>query len=231
MAAATAASFWAPDAKLFSKPALARIVFFHLPEAIACALFLFGGAYFAIRYLMSREQHWDRRAAVAMEVTVVLGILTLITGILFSKMQWGAWWGWDPRQTSFLLVMLIIGAYFALRSAFANDEAKRATVGAAYLLASLLPILFLLFVYPRLPSTVSLHPETKLTATFDGTYKAVYWTIFLFLLLTSVWIYRLSVRALALESELEVLHGELANRDDSAATGVVRPVSISSERG
>lgn len=230
MSAGIIASFKAPPASGFSEPDLARIVFFHLPEAIACSLFLFAGAYFSIRYLMDRDLNWDIRAAVCQHMTMVLGVLTLITGILFSRMQWGAWWGWDPRQTSFLLVMLIIGAYFALRSGF-TDERKRATVAAAYELASLMPILFLLFVYPRLPSTVSLHPETKLTTTFDPTYKVVYWSIFLMVMGVSIWIYRLSVRASLIEAKIEELHGQLDDRDGSAVTGVVRPVSVPADGG
>lgn len=224
------AAFWAPDADLFSQPALARIVFFHLPEAIACSLFLFGGSYFSFRVLRDRQLHWDLRASSCMQLVLVLGVLTLMTGILFSKVQWLKWWGWDPRQTSFLLVMLIIGAYFALRSAY-SDEAKRASFSAAYALATLLPILFLLFVYPRLPSTISLHPETKLTTTFDPTYKAVYWGLFVMIFSTSAWLYRMSVRVGLLTSELEKAHGELANRDDSAPTGVVRTISVSSDGG
>ncbi len=230
MAAATVLSFLAPDAADFQRPGLARIVFFHLPCALGSTAFLSLSAWFALRYLLSRSGHWDARSAAAMEMGFLLGLLALATGIVFAKVQWGAWWNWDPRQTSFLLVMLMVGAYFALRSAFA-DGAKRAAVSSAYVLASLLPIVFLVFVYPRLAQVTTLHPDVVRQGGLDSTYRSVFLAVFGLLLAACGWIYRLRVRAWVLESELEVIRAGLADRDRPAAAGVVRAVSVPDERG
>ncbi len=216
----------AAPAESFQSPELARIVFFHLPCALISSLFLVLGAAFAAARLVKGGAAWDRRSHACIEIAFVFGLLALATGIIFSKVQWGAYWSWDPRQTSFLLVMLIVGAYFALRSAFA-DEARRGAVSAAYALASLLPILFLVFVYPRIVTT--LHPDVVREGGFDNEYRVVFLVNLAAILGVAAWLYNLRVRCASLESNLEETLARLADRDRPAAVGVVRPVSLSSE--
>src|SRR5437016_11031175 len=101
VALATLAAFLVPPAQNFREPDLARIIFFHLPCAISTPLFFFFASYCSLRYLMSKEMHWDIRASSANSIGYILALLTMATGMLFSRVQWGAWWQWDPRQTSF----------------------------------------------------------------------------------------------------------------------------------
>ncbi|HEY0868402.1 MAG TPA: cytochrome c biogenesis protein CcsA [Fimbriimonas sp.] len=228
IAVGTVATFTAPDAKSFMNPELARMVFWHLPNAITSTLFLLATTWFSLRYLQTKQEHWDVRATAAQEIALVTGILTLATGILFSKYQWGNWWDWDPRQTSFLFVMMFVGAYFALRAAF-DDPTKRASNSAAYSVATILPLLFLIFVFPRLPSVAntSLHPDVVRKGGFDVSYKTVFYSMFVLIGMLCVVLYRLRVRAGLMELALEESYAELASRDDSAATRMVRPVSLS----
>lgn len=215
-----------PDAKAFQNEALARIIFWHLPAALVCTLFLLAAPYFAFRYLKTKDFSWDLRATAATEIGMLTGMITLITGIIFSDVQWGAPWSWDPRQTSFLLVMLIVGAFFALRAAF-SDREKRASNSAAYLLASVLPILFLIFVFPRV--LMSLHPDVVRKGGFDSTYNTVFLSMFVLFFAVNVWMYKLRVGAGLLEETLEDSIGELAVGGDPAPSGVVRRVSVHDE--
>lgn len=225
------ASFLVPNAPMFPKPELARMIFFHLPCALLTVPYLFGAAYFSFRYLRTREAIWDIRSAAAHESAGVLSILTMATGILFSKAQWGDWWSWDPRQTSFLIVLLILGAYFALRAAF-EDSDRRATNSAAYALASLLPNLFLIFVFPRMPNRFSLHPSnTIVSGGFDTPYRTVLLGLIVTLGFFTYWTYRQRIRLGVLENQLEETNGQLDTRNDSAPIGVVRPVRLPHESG
>lgn len=223
----TLAAFLVPDAKAFQQPGLARIIFFHLPCAIATPLFLFAGSYFSIRYLRSKSEEWDIRANSANELGYVLALLTMITGIIFSKVQWGAWWQWDPRQTSFLLLLLLYAAYFALRTAY-DDEQVRAKFSAAYSAFSCLPAFFLIFVFPRLPIVESFHPnQAILSGGFDSTYRTVLYSMFFLILIFCIMIYRLSVRAGLLELRIRNDDGKLETYSGAATpTGVVRPISL-----
>lgn len=262
MGGAVVWSFLVPDAAGFQKPSLARIVFFHLPPAFLATGFLFTGAWFSFRYLRSKEPEWDMRAVACIEVGFLMACLTMASGILFSKVQWLAWWNWDPRQTSFLMVLLLFSAYFLLRMAFPDRE-KRAGSAAAYAVASVLPAVFLIFVFPRLPHVVnnSLHPNETIPDTitggpaarpqvdvvedpnnppppakpetrgFDRNYTMVLFAVGGLLLATTIWTYRLRVRAGLLELEADLLNEGLDDRGDTAATGVVRPISLHDQGG
>lgn len=231
-AAMVAATLWAmqaPNAISFREPELARMIFFHLPCAFTGLLFLFFGSYHSIRFLTKRDMACDVRAAAANEMAVILFSLTMITGMLFSKAQWGAYWQGDPRQTSFLMNLLIVGAYMILRMAF-PDEQRRAHTSAVYNVASLLPTIFLVGVYPRLKQVVqvSSHPSTTIQqGLLKGEYGEIFLLVWGLLLATTIWMYRQRAKAGELELELESHNAKLDVRGDSAHIGVVRPVSVS----
>lgn len=158
----------APNATGFPNNELARIIFFHLP----CALLAFGllvhGAWTGFRYLRTGETGFDARNAAATELALVFAALTMATGVLFSKVQWNAWWQNDPRQTSFLIVLLLCAAGVALRAGL-QDERKSAKASAAYSVATILPQVFLIFALPRILE--SFHPsDTIVSGKLDGPY-------------------------------------------------------------
>lgn len=228
MAAVTVWGYTVPPAMDFAAPDLARMLFFHLPCAIMTSLLAFYAPYLAVRYLMDRKPEWDVRCLAANELGFLFGLLTMATGILFSQAQWGAWWSWDPRQTSFLLVLLIYGAYFALRAAI-SDDVKRASNSAAYCIATTLPVIFLIFVMPRI--LFSLHPSNTLVqGRLQGDYRSVFLAMLVLFAVLTIWLYKLRVRAGLAELALENVNGNFESGGSSApATGVVRPVPVSRE--
>jgi len=232
MGAVTLWSFHIPPALDFQQPQLARIFLWHFPCPMIATVILLIGAWFSFRYLRTGDRQWDERAAAANELGYLFCLLTMATGILFSEVQWGAWWQWDPRQTSFLMVLFVYAAYFGVRGAYSDAE-RRAANSAAYCLTALLPAMFLIYGYPRLPQiqSSSFHPTNSI---FEGRIKGEYLYAMLSVLtlvsLLCVWLYRMRVRAGLLEIESEKIYERLAIRGgDSAAPGVVRPISLSSE--
>ncbi len=225
--AATGYSFYIPPAKSFKDPDLARIICFHLPCAFITTGLLFLTAWFGFRYLKTRSEIWDVRTAAATELGAIFGTLTMLTGILFSRVQWGPWWQWDPRQTSFLFVLLLLVAGLALRAGLA-DEAKRASAGAAYALGTLIPAIFLIFVYPRLPyvQQVSFHPSATIqSGGFDGNYWSAILLNFIVITWATVVVYRMRIQSGM--QQWESHHAELdAHLGGAAPTGVVKPVSV-----
>lgn len=228
-------TFWSyavPDAKAFQKPELARIFFWHFPCPILATVLLILGAWCSLNYLRTSKLEWDVRSEAAHELGYVLCVLTMLTGIMFSYVQWGAWWQWDPRQTSFLLVLLVYLAYFVLRMAFQDGERKAAN-SAAYSLAALLPVLFLIFVFPRLPqiAQASFHPTKSIMAgEIKGAYAQVIVATMTLMSVLCVILYQMRVKVGLAELAAETDHGNLEDhRLRTAVTGVVRPVSLSSE--
>lgn len=88
-------------------------------------------------------------------------LLATISGAIFSKLTWGAFWNWDPRQTTIFILILIYGAYLTLRAAVKPEKA-RAKVSAVYSLLSVLTVPFLVFIVPRM--YFSLHPAPVLNS-------------------------------------------------------------------
>ncbi len=229
----TAWSFRVPDAAMFNEPSLARIIFFHLPCAFVGLTFYVWSVVMSWRYLSSREMRFDIRTEATNEMATIFFALTMATGILFSYVQWGAWWQGDPRQTSFLLVLMLQFAYMLLRSAF-TDEQKRASVAAVYNVACFLPIVFLVFVFPRLPQVASLssHPsQTIQKGLLVGEYLYVFLAVWALLTLFGI---KLVLQRIAVESvrlNREEMDGKLDISGDTAGFGVVRPISVPDEHG
>lgn len=139
-----------------------RILYVHVPNAWTSFVAFVAAGVWSVRYLMGgRRSEDDRAAAVAVELGLLFGLLATITGSIWARIQWGAWWNWDPRQTSVVLALLFYGAYLALRGAV-EDEEVRARTCAAYAAFGLVVAPFLYFVLPRL--SYSLHPEPVINA-------------------------------------------------------------------
>jgi heme exporter protein C len=68
----------------------------------------FTGLLLAIIYFLGKATTrfpWIEAATV---VATVLAVIGLITGILFSRPAWNAWWVWDPKHTVVLLNTLVL---------------------------------------------------------------------------------------------------------------------------
>ncbi|MCU1498877.1 MAG: Cytochrome c assembly protein [Acidimicrobiales bacterium] len=109
---------------------LVRIMYVHVPVAIACYLSFLVTAIGSVAYLWKKTAGWDLLAAASAEVGVVFTALTLATGSIWGKIAWGTWWEWDARLTSTLLLMVVYLGYLALRRAVLDPvvRAKRAAI-------------------------------------------------------------------------------------------------------
>jgi heme exporter protein C len=231
LACMTVFYFVVPDAKVFAEPALARTLFFHVPNAFLATGCLFLAAWHGWRYLRTRDLRYDVRLAAATELGALFAVLTLLSGVFFSRVQWGDWWHWDPRQTSFLMVTLLFGAALALRGGLSEGE-RRSKACAAYALAMLLPAVFLTFVFPRLPAVkaASFHPtQTIAEGQLDAWYRTGLYGTFLALGVLSVGLYRFRVKLG--EAESQGLDDGLDSSCDgrAAAAGAGRFVVVPAE--
>ncbi len=157
MSAFIAAAFlWPSPAEGFIGES-SRIVFFHVPCAWVAALAFLVAAGYSIAYLARRNPGADAIAHAAVRLGVVFALLTLATGSLFARIMWGSFWNWDPRQSSYLLLVFLYAAYLFLRASI-DDPERSARIGAAYAVFAAVLMPFLVFVVPRV--TESLHPQT-----------------------------------------------------------------------
>lgn len=156
MVAVTAAMFlWVPAQQGLGNTG--RIIIMHVPAGWLTVLAFGIAAVYSGLYLRRRRPADDDRALAAVEQGFLFSILSTVTGSIFAKVVWGSFWNWDPRQTSILILLLIYGAYFALRSAI-DDQERRRQLSAVYALLAFVTVPLLIFVVPRLAES-SLHPN------------------------------------------------------------------------
>ena len=158
LAAVVAAAFlWPKPAEGFIGES-SRIVFFHVPCAWTSTLAFLVAAGYSFAYLRRRNPWHDEIACAAVKLGLLFGVLTLVTGLPLRQASCGGrWWNWDPRESSYLLLVFLYAAYLFLRAAI-DDPERRARIAAVYALFAVVLMPFLVFVAPRV--TASLHPQT-----------------------------------------------------------------------
>ena len=80
-------------------------------------------------YLFLKDPRLDLFAASAAEVGTVFTTTVLVTGPIWGKTIWGAWWTWDARLTLTLFLWFIYLAYLVLRTAV-EEPGRRARYSA-----------------------------------------------------------------------------------------------------
>jgi heme exporter protein C len=176
-----------------------RIVFFHVPMAWISVLAFLVSCIASVMYLKRREPRDDIRAAVSAGLGLLFAVLATTTGAVFAKIMWGAYWNWDPRQTSITILLLIYAAYLALRGAVADPE-RRASLSAVYAILAFVTVPFLVFVVPRI--YWSLHPDTIINTRganeFDARYTQVLMASLVGFTGLYVWLYTIGCRVEAI---------------------------------
>ena len=132
-----------------------KIFYFHMPAACVSFIAMAFACYYCVRFLATKNQRFDTCAKVAMEIALVFVIMTMITGDLWTRFEWGVWWTWEPRLTTYFILMLMVFAFFILRNAVEDPE-RRATYSAVLgiLICVDVPICFM--ITRIIPSSV--HP-------------------------------------------------------------------------
>jgi heme exporter protein C len=116
-----------------------RILYLHAPSAFAAYGCIFVVAIASAVYLWKRSAAADRVAVAAAEVGVLMCTLVLVTGSIWGRARWGAWWTPDPRLTLTLILWAIYLSYVLLR-AFGGDEEEIAPYAAVLGIAGVLAI-------------------------------------------------------------------------------------------
>jgi heme exporter protein C len=108
-----------------------RIIYVHVPAAWMSLMVYTTMAVAAATGLIWRIKVAHAVAASCAPVGASFAAVTLVTGMLWGKPMWGAYWVWDPRLTFELLLLILFLGYMGLRSAF--DDLQRADRASAVL--------------------------------------------------------------------------------------------------
>lgn len=116
-----------------------RIFYLHMGcnfGALAAFLMSLTGS---IVYLVTRDLDWDRVTQASIEVGILFGLGTTMTGAIWAKPTWNTYWTWDPRLTTVTITLLIYIAYLLFRNGIENRQ-TRARFGSIYALFAFLSI-------------------------------------------------------------------------------------------
>src|SRR5579862_6507949 len=119
-----------------------RIMFIHVPAAwMASAVYLFIAIASAVA-LVWRHPLAEIAAQAAAPIGAAFTLVCLATGSLWGRPMWGAWWVWDARLTSVLVLFFLYLGYIALVNAF-DDQSRGARAGSLLALVGVvnLPII------------------------------------------------------------------------------------------
>src|SRR5688572_12117193 len=116
-----------------------RIMYVHVPAAVlamACYTLM---AVSALGTLVWRHPLADVAAKAAAPLGAAFTFLGLVTGSIWGKPMWGAWWVWDARLTSFLILFVMYLGLIAIWRAF-DDPARAGRIAAILILVGAINI-------------------------------------------------------------------------------------------
>lgn len=181
-----------------------RNLYYHVPLWFAMFILFISAVVLSAMHLATSKIKFDQQAASLTSVGILYGVLGLITGAIWAKHTWGAYWSFDVKQNMTAIGLLIYGAYFVLRIAI-EDAEKKARISAVYNIFAFATLIPLLYVIPRL--TDSLHPGAGGNITFgsedlDNTMRLVFYPAIIGWALFGVWLASLRFRTERLKHRL-----------------------------
>jgi len=108
-----------------------RIIFVHVPASqMSMFIYLVMAAWAGIGLAFNTRLSGMVASALA-PTGALFAFLSLLTGALWGKPMWGAWWVWDARLTSTLILLFLYLGFMALQASI--DDPRRADKAGAVL--------------------------------------------------------------------------------------------------
>ena len=167
-----------------------KVFYFHVSAGWVGMLSFGVAAAAGIVYLVNKKPGWDLVGVAAVEIGIAFALINIITGSIWARPIWNAWWTWDPRLTTATVMELIYFAYMMLRAGIEEPE-RRARFGAVYAIIGFLSVP-LTFFSIRLFRTI--HPvviggsDPSATGAFDMTPKMLQTFLFSLFVFTVIYL-------------------------------------------
>jgi heme exporter protein C len=178
-----------------------RIIYIHVPAAwMSMLLYLVMAFWAAIGWAFNARMASILARAIA-PTGAMFTFLALWTGALWGKPTWGAWWVWDARLTSELILLFLYLGYIALVEAI--DDPRRADQAGALL--ALVGAINVPVIYFSVRWWNTLHQGASVSVTSSPKMASIMLTAMLIMSL-ACWAYAFAVvftraRAMVLERE------------------------------
>jgi heme exporter protein C len=178
-----------------------RIIFIHVPAAWMSMLIYVVMAFWAGLGLVLNTRLASMFATALAPTGALMTFIALWTGALWGKPTWGAWWVWDARLTSELLLLFLYLGFMALQAA--SDDPRRADRAGA--IVALVGVVNVPIIYFSVKWWNTLHQGSTINLTRAPSMATVM-LVGMLLMVFAFWAYSIAaalyrVRAIILERE------------------------------
>ncbi|MGA8148649.1 MAG: heme ABC transporter permease CcmC [Gallionellaceae bacterium] len=171
-----------------------RIMFIHVPASIlSMFIYLVMAAYSAFGLIFNTRLSSMMATALA-PTGALFAFLSLWTGAMWGKPMWGAWWVWDARLTSELILLFLYLGFIALHASI--DDPRRADRAAALL--ALVGSVNVPIIYFSVRWWNTLHQGS--TIKFSGTSMHIAMQQAMYTMIMACWLYAIAVTLLRVRS-------------------------------
>ena len=138
-----------------------RIIFIHVPSAVVALAGYYVMASASLVTLVWKIKMADTAMRAVAPVGAALTFVALVTGAIWGKPTWGAWWVWDARITSMLILFFLYLGVIALFEAYDN----KAAAAKACAVLSLVGTVNIPIIYKSVDWWYSLHQPASIKFT------------------------------------------------------------------
>jgi heme exporter protein C len=178
-----------------------RIIFLHVPAAWMSMFIYIVMAFWAGLGLVLNTRLSSMMATALAPTGAMFTFLALWTGALWGKPTWGAWWVWDARLTSELILLFLYIGFMALQSSI--DDPRRADRAGAVL--ALVGVVNVPVIYFSVQWWNTLHQGSSINMTKAPSMAAIM-VLAMLVMAMAAWAYTIAitltrVRCIILERE------------------------------
>ncbi len=99
-----------------------KIIFLHVPTALMAINAWIMMLVASLIWLVRRHHVSALAAKAAAPIGMTMTLIALATGAIWGKPMWGTYWAWDPRLTSFMILLVFYFGYLALWEAIEDKD-------------------------------------------------------------------------------------------------------------
>ncbi len=132
----------------YRQGAAVKIIYIHVPSAFLAINIYIMMLIASVIWLIRRHHVSLLAAKAAAPIGLTMTLVAILTGAIWGKPIWGTYWAWDPRMTSFAILLMFYIGYISIWSAMEYNEkvgdlsALLCIIGSIFALLSRYAVIF-----------------------------------------------------------------------------------------
>jgi heme exporter protein C len=175
-----------------------RIIFVHVPASIlSMLLYVIMACYATLGLSLNARLSYSMATSIA-PTGAMFTFLALFTGSFWGKPTWGAWWVWDARITSELILLFLYIGFMSLQAAI--DDKRQSDRSSAVL--AIVGVINVPIIYYSVKWWNTLHQGSTLNMSKSSTMAPIMLKAML-IMMVAFWLYSIAVILTRVRREIE----------------------------